>query len=692
MRVRVYNSIAAYRHLSNFEMAIGYAQQALKLSLKLGYAKGEAMAYQNKALAYWAHAVYDSALFYHSKALDIFLENNLEDDFGEAYNGIGLVYYYTANYPKALEYLNKAEAQFRKLNDTTNLSRILNNLGLIYDSRGEYLRSENYFIEAMKLDLNFRNVYEQSSKRYGQQASEDNTFVKKRLLQRKLNELESFSQKEPSLALVSRYYEIANLFELLGEDEKAIEYFHKSEYVYGALDEKLLLADCYRKLAEIERRRSNNDVSRDYLTQAYQIFLENGYSIQLDYVLNDLADVESAHGNFRKAIDYLNACILLDDSVGHRLSVITTKTKLSGLYLSVGNIPLAISTAGDAYDAASYLEIKKSQRNAAKALYKAYVQGKDFERALFFLEEATTIEQKIDNALSHREIAKLKIGYETEEKQKEIDQLHQIATLNSSVLTLQKQMIILLSAGLIAIIILLMFVNTRLKKIRALNSSIDAQKTQIADQNKRLEKRAREREILIGEIHHRVKNNLQIISSLLRLQQRGIEDVNARKAIFEGQNRVQSMSLLHQRLYQQGNHESVEMKQYAEDIFDHLLRVHHLGESQVSRVNSCDEIDLDVDTAVTFGLIINEVFSNIFKHAYQPGKKLTVKCEGTSAGNQVLVRISDNGPGFDLEFESSQAHFGLNLMKMLVSEMDGTVLFSNTEDGGAEVEIKFRMA
>ncbi|MEQ8534690.1 MAG: sensor histidine kinase, partial [Imperialibacter sp.] len=302
------------------------------------------------------------------------------------------------------------------------------------------------------------------------------------------------------------------------------------------------------------------------------------------------------------------------------------------------------------------------------------------------------LNQLINDALAHREIAKLQIEYETEEKQKEIDQLNRISSLDASVLGLQRQLITLLSGGFLTILILLVFVSNRLGRIRSLKSNVEDQKNQIGEQNKRLEKKAREREILIGEIHHRVKNNLQIISSLLRLQQRGIEDVNARKAIFEGQNRVQSMSLLHQRLYQQGNHESVELKQYAEDIFDHLLRVHHLGESEVDRVNFCEEIELDVDTAVTFGLIVNEVFSNIFKHAYQSGKKLIVKCEGARVSNEVLIKISDNGPGFDLGSVRSQAHFGLNLMKMLVAELGGTVQFSNGAGGGAEVEIKFRMA
>lgn len=692
LRVRVYNSISAYRHLSNFDMAMSYAEQALELSLKLAYEKGEAKAYQNKAIAYWAHGRYDSALFYHAKAMNIFERNNMEAEYGEVYNKIGLVYYYTADYPRAIEYLNKSEQAFRKSKDTVNLSRILNNLGLIFDSRGDYLQSEQYFVEAMKLDLNFRNIYEQSSKRYDQEPGGEASFVKRRLLQKRLHELKGVDQGLPSLTLVSKLFEIANLYDLLTENEKAREYFLKSEIIYKELGESLLLADCYRKLAKVASDFGNKDEARDYFLKSHEIYLKNGYLIQLDYTFSELAKIERSGGDFDKAIEYLNASVNLNDSLGHRLSLIRLNIELGEIYLEASNGVMAVEKANYAYELASQLEIKKLKRDAAHLLFQAHSGSGQFEKALFFLEESTRLNQLINDALAHREIAKLQIEYETEEKQKEIDQLNRISSLDASVLGLQRQLITLLSGGLLTILILLVFVSNRLGRIRSLKSNVEDQKNQIGEQNKRLEKKAREREILIGEIHHRVKNNLQIISSLLRLQQRGIEDVNARKAIFEGQNRVQSMSLLHQRLYQQGNHESVELKQYAEDIFDHLLRVHHLGESEVDRVNFCEEIELDVDTAVTFGLIVNEIFSNIFKHAYQSGKKLIVKCEGARVSNEVLIKISDNGPGFDLGFVRSRAHFGLNLMKMLVAELGGTVQFSNGAGGGAEVEIKFRMA
>ena len=691
LRVRVYNSISAYRHLSNFEMAMSYAEQALQLSLKLAYEKGEAKAYQNKAIAYWAHGRYDSALFYHAKAMSLFERNNMEAEYGEAYNKIGLVYYYTADYPRAIEYLNKSEQAFRKSKDTINLSRILNNMGLIFDSRGDYLQSEKYFVEAMKLDLSFRNIYEQSNKRYDQEHGGEAGFVKRRLLQKRLNELKTVDQGQPTLTLVSKLFEIANLYDLLKENEKAREYFLKSEIIYKELGEFLLLADCYRKLAKVAADFGNSDEARGYFLKSHEIYLENGYLIQLDYTFSDLAKIARSSGDFYKAIEYLNASVKLNDSLGHRLSLIRLNIELSSIYLDANNEAMAIEKANDAYELASQLEIKKLKRDAAHLLFEAHSRSGQFEKALFFLEESTRLNQIINDALAHREIAKLQIEYETEEKQKEIDQLNRISSLDASVLGLQRQVITLLSGGLLTILILLVFVSNRLGRIRSLKSSVEEQKNQIGEQNKRLEKRAREREILIGEIHHRVKNNLQIISSLLRLQQRDIEDENARKAIFEGQNRVQSMSLLHQRLYQQGNHESVELKQYAEDIFNHLLKVHHLAKTQVDQVNSCNEIDLDVDTAVTFGLIVNEVFSNIFKHAYQPGKKLAIKCEGSRVGNEVLVKISDNGPGFGKGFEKTRGHFGLNLMSMLVSELDGSVDFSNSVKGGAEVAIRFKL-
>jgi len=125
-----------------------------------------------------------------------------------------------------------------------------------------------------------------------------------------------------------------------------------------------------------------------------------------------------------------------------------------------------------------------------------------------------------------------------------------------------------------------------------------------------------EKDILLREIHHRVKNNLQVISSLLGIQSRSIKDVQAKQAIHEGRARVHSMSLIHQNLYKKDNLTGVDMRVYLNKLSTDLINTYNLSEGQIEIEKDIDELILDVEYVVPIGLIINELISNALKYAF----------------------------------------------------------------------------
>jgi len=137
----------------------------------------------------------------------------------------------------------------------------------------------------------------------------------------------------------------------------------------------------------------------------------------------------------------------------------------------------------------------------------------------------------------------------------------------------------------------------------------NAQKQIIQNKNK-------ENELLLGEIHHRVKNNLQVISSLLSLQERNITDETAKAAIMDGKERVQSMGLIHKMLYQQNNFSEINMSEYIEKLISGLLESFGKRSEDFELNYDIKDVNLDVDTAIPLGLIINELVVNALKHAY----------------------------------------------------------------------------
>ncbi len=199
-----------------------------------------------------------------------------------------------------------------------------------------------------------------------------------------------------------------------------------------------------------------------------------------------------------------------------------------------------------------------------------------------------------------------------------------------------------------------------------------------------------EKEVLLKEIHHRVKNNLQIISSLLHLQSRNVTDARALEMLREGQNRVQSMALIHENLYRSQDLANVDFGEYVKTLVAHLFSSYGGGQGKVNLIVEVDRVPLSIDTAIPCGLIINELVTNSLKYAFPKGRKGEIQvCLHLVGDGEVALTVSDNGvglpPGFDIERTES---LGLRLVTTLADQIDGRVHIGC--DVGSEFKISFR--
>jgi two-component sensor histidine kinase len=207
-----------------------------------------------------------------------------------------------------------------------------------------------------------------------------------------------------------------------------------------------------------------------------------------------------------------------------------------------------------------------------------------------------------------------------------------------------------------------------------------------------LEQQNKEKEFLLKEIHHRVKNNLGIVSSLLDLQASKMNDPAAIEAIEDSRNRVYSMSMIHQKLYLGKNLSSIEMKDYFINLSKHIIDsygVHELIEFDYE----LDEVQLDVDSAIPLGLIVNELLTNSFKHAFPNSKQGIVKIIFQKMEKKrFLLEIIDNGIGIgDFDKKNNQSiGFGTMLIDLLVKQLDGSMTIFNGV--GTRVSMEFEMS
>jgi PAS domain S-box-containing protein len=199
-----------------------------------------------------------------------------------------------------------------------------------------------------------------------------------------------------------------------------------------------------------------------------------------------------------------------------------------------------------------------------------------------------------------------------------------------------------------------------------------------------------EKEVLLKEIHHRVKNNLQIISSLMNLQSAQIRDDQMAQMFRDSDNRVRAMALVHERLYQSADLARIDFAGYVQDITNHLLRSYQTNLRNVRLKVDVDPISFNIDTAIPCALIIHELVSNALKYAFPDGRQgeIRVRLQQDAEDDLSLV-ISDNGVGFpmNVSFESSGS-LGLTLVRSLTEQLKGKIRYGG--QNGTEFHIRFR--
>lgn len=200
-----------------------------------------------------------------------------------------------------------------------------------------------------------------------------------------------------------------------------------------------------------------------------------------------------------------------------------------------------------------------------------------------------------------------------------------------------------------------------------------------------------EKDVMLREIHHRVKNNMQIISSLLRLQAHTVRDKKAREKFTESQNRIRSMSLIHDNLYRSENFSLIDYGLYIRTLTSHLMSTQNIKGDRITLKVDADTIRLDINRAVPLGLIINELVTNALKHAFQGREKGRIAVSLSAQDNgELVLKVSDDGVGLPEGFDSHEnGSLGLQLVKDLSAQLRGALRINPERCAGTSFELSF---
>jgi two-component sensor histidine kinase len=212
--------------------------------------------------------------------------------------------------------------------------------------------------------------------------------------------------------------------------------------------------------------------------------------------------------------------------------------------------------------------------------------------------------------------------------------------------------------------------------ISMISAAIDVTERKMAEEE--LNKSLKEKEVLLKEIHHRVKNNMAIVSAMLQLQSRFSGDSNIKTILEDSQNRINSMAMVHEKLYESENLSSISLRSYVKELVHHLLETY--SHEKISFEHEIDDIELDIDHIIPLGLILNELLTNSIKHAFSNVNSPEIGIHVSSNEGDANLIYRDNGAGLpeDLSLQNAQS-LGLKIIQMLSYQLKGSIDLDETD-------------
>ena len=212
--------------------------------------------------------------------------------------------------------------------------------------------------------------------------------------------------------------------------------------------------------------------------------------------------------------------------------------------------------------------------------------------------------------------------------------------------------------------------------------------TDTIEYEEKLIESVKEKEVLLKEVHHRVKNNLQVINSILNLQSSYVEDEETLQIIIESQNRIRSMSYIHESLYQTKDFSSISFDNYISNLIQNLVHSYQIHAEKTKLLLEVDKVELALDQAIPCGLILNELITNSLKYAYPEGQAGEIKIVVKEIGGKVNISVQDFGIGLPENFKIEQSDsLGLSLVDTLIDQLDGELILKR--ESGTEFLIIF---
>ena len=503
-----------------------------------------------------------------------------------------------------------------KLQDQSSIANAYNYLGIAYNQLDETQRSLDYFHEAL-------DIFEE------------------------INDENGIARTFLNLSQVNVY---------LNNFDKALEYSQKNLAINKKIADKKGISKALNGIGTIMAITEQYDAALDFLSQSLEIKNEIDDKMGISQIYNNIGNVYLALGEMNKVMEYRLKSLEIVRELDNKWEIALTTYNIAEYYLTNDEPDKAYPYLLETQELAEMLNNQGLIRDNTNFYSWYYELKKDYPKAIKYLKDYSKLtKQQFSEELSET-TAEMQVKYETEKKERENEEYKlQLEKIHS------QRMLLALSLIITFLIVLFIYYRYRIKKRSAILLEIlVAERTQELKQNfneleqakQQIQKDLEIQTALIQEIYHRTKNNMAVISAMLSMQSRRSENDYVKSTFREISNKIQAMSLVHQKLYKAKDLSNINLKDYIEDLANLIMQSFGVLSARIKMKFDLQDVKILIDSAVPLGLIINELVSNIFKHAFPENQEGEIFIRLFEEENETInLELIDNGIGFPQNFD-----------------------------------------
>lgn len=581
---------------------------------------------------------------------------------------IGNCFYYQAYYDSAIFYFKKAFSMYEKTNNKVGMSETLGDISLMYHRKGDYLKTVEYIIKVEEVNEELPDAPRMIGDFPGMgNLFSDSLYFREEISDNLMALKTQLANNNPE-ATIKIYNGLGLAYNQVKEYATAARYYVKALL----LKEELGFFPRWDFAGLSYRYANMKDSCFFYHYKAKQAFkrttqLNNLYTYEL------LGDAHFHFGQYDSARYNYNIAMEMNRKCNNRITIAGIHRRLVDTNIKLGRFTDAERHIYEGIALAKEVSVAH-RKNLYKSAALLYTLKGDYKKASFYQNQYSSLVDSVGRQETALHLTRLMAQYKTSKKERELE-LMKIANEKKELVLENKNVAIqsLVIVSLASIAFIAVFARQR-NKIKKKNQALDsANKEQL---------------VLMQEVHHRVKNNLQLIASLINLQSTQIANVEVARELEKTRSRIMSIALIHQKLYQHENMSSVDLQSFLVSLIENILSTLP-QEMKIDKQVNIAWVKVEIETAISIGLMVNELVTNSIKHGLAGviSPRLSVQLVNTE--NKIILTVEDNGSGRSAEHSlvETERGFGLRLIEILLRRTSGTMQTDFKNGSHTRIEI-----